>query len=179
MGNIPALPIILILPFLYAAALTVPVPKVSGENLTELCSRAVDPTFCVESLESDPRTAASDLRGLANISVGLATSNVTAARRLVERLAEQEADPVLRGRYEQCSGLYREAVKELKKAERSVGKGDFGGMGEWASMVLEKSEDCSDEFTVPPEEPAQLKESNRNVQHLCNVMYVIAVAIVG
>ncbi|KAI4338641.1 hypothetical protein MLD38_023674 [Melastoma candidum] len=99
-----------------------------------------------------------------------------ATRRLVEQLAGKEADPVLSGRYEQCSGLYKEPVKELKRAERNVGKGDYGVDGESASMASMALSACrkKEKLKLERRGAARRGGSNRGVATMADVDDVAA-----
>ncbi|KAB1201074.1 Cell wall / vacuolar inhibitor of fructosidase 2 [Morella rubra] len=74
----------------------------------EVCNRSGVSEFCVEALESDPRTAsAPDLLSIAKIALDLAKTNATSTRNYIDgMLKRDDTKPALRPALEKCASSY-------------------------------------------------------------------------
>ena len=48
-----------------------PTQSIGQDVLNDICSKTADPSFCLQTLKSDPQTVTTDLLGLAGISIKL------------------------------------------------------------------------------------------------------------
>ena len=90
-----------------------PSTKLSGNEVQEICSTTQNPSFCVQTLNSDPRTAAADLKGLAGISIDMAKASAKETATLISSLVENSSDPKLKGRYQTCAENYDDSIDSL------------------------------------------------------------------
>ncbi|XP_057464966.1 pectinesterase inhibitor-like [Actinidia eriantha] len=148
--------------------------KVTNALLEEICSATSDANFCLQVLKSNPRTASTDLRGLALISLDLTEASATKTYATINALIKQEPNAQLKSRYVFCSRKYASAIGELGVARRYWQIGDYKGVYNQVSGAVEDVENCGDEFEVPPPVPIQLRQKINDFGKLGVIVLVIA-----
>ncbi|GMY22408.1 pectinesterase inhibitor-like [Fagus crenata] len=146
--------------------------KIGEDVLTDLCSKTDDPSFCLQSLKSDPQTATTDLRGLAGVSINLAKTTVTKTHTFIKSQLEKTTDPQLKKQYSQCLDSYDDAIGNVDYASEQLSSSDYGGVSSAASACMTDISDCQDATSALPQ---QNKESNL----LCKVTLLIANRLLG
>ncbi|KAM7463182.1 hypothetical protein LguiA_031303 [Lonicera macranthoides] len=158
-------------------ALASPVKQKAAANndlVSQICSKTINPSVCLATLRSDPRSAKADLRELGHISINLARNSAKSTITLIGTLSEKAKDPILKERLTSCSGNYLDAVSDLDDAEESLSSGDFPGMNIRASAASDGPDDCDDEFNTRPAEPPQLKTRGEILKYICSAVLVIS-----
>ncbi|XP_059630022.1 pectinesterase inhibitor-like [Cornus florida] len=146
----------------------------SNKLINSICSSTHNPSLCVQSLKSDPRTASADLKGLGGISIDIAQSNAKSTYNMILSLIKRTTDPKLKGRYDTCRENYDDSISDLDESRQLLKSGDYAGLNIHASAALDGGETCNDNFEGPPAEPAQLKQANQRLEDLCSIILVIS-----
>ncbi|KAL6325911.1 hypothetical protein AAG906_038402 [Vitis piasezkii] len=156
-----------------------PSVKIANNELTEICSTTQDPSFCVQALKSDPRTANADLKGLAQISIDLAKASATKTTTLITSLVEKANDPKLKGRYETCAENYDDSISSLDDCTQSVSSRDYVSLNFQASAAMDGPVTCLDSFEGPPKDPSELPTKSEDLIHLCSIILAISKRLIG
>lgn len=153
--------------------------KIASNELNEICSTTQDPSFCVQALNSDPRTANADLKGLAQISIDLAKSSATKTTTLITSLVEKTSDPKLKGRYQTCAENYDNSISSLDDCTKSMSSGDYSSLNFQASAAMDGPMTCLDSFEGPPKDPSELPSKCEDLEHLCSIILAISKRLIG
>ncbi|WKA10917.1 hypothetical protein VitviT2T_028462 [Vitis vinifera] len=91
---------------------------VQKELIQKVCSKTSNRTFCVETLESDPRTpSAYNLPSLARIAIELSIANVSDTQALIaSKLRGDTTDPDVKHTLKWCVTWYTEVIALLRSA---------------------------------------------------------------
>ncbi|XP_059630023.1 pectinesterase inhibitor-like [Cornus florida] len=146
----------------------------TNELITSICSSTTNPSLCVQSLKSDPRTASADLKGLGAISIDIAQSNAKSTLNMIVSLVKQTTDPKLKGRYDTCRENYDDSVSDFDECRKFLKSGDYASLNTYASSALDGPDTCNDGFEGPPAEPPQLQAANKKLEGLCSIVLAIS-----
>ena len=105
-----------------------PTQSIGQDVLNDICSKTADPSFCLQTLKSDPQTVTTDLLGLAGISIKLAKTTVSETHTFVKSQLAQTTDPKLKAQYSQCNDSYDDATGNVDYANERLKVGDYGGV---------------------------------------------------
>ncbi|KAK3187740.1 hypothetical protein Dsin_027301 [Dipteronia sinensis] len=147
--------------------------QVSSGEINDICSMTLNPSYCVELLQSTPGTATTDLKGLAKIILDLAHSNTSKTLDQIHSLIPKTTDPILKESYQSCSEHYDNATSDLDEAESDFKQGDYFGMNIQASGALDEAGDCNDETEGLPADPS-LRKGNQDLKNICGIILVVA-----
>ncbi|GAV71661.1 PMEI domain-containing protein [Cephalotus follicularis] len=150
---------------------------VTSDELNRICSHTLGPSFCVQSLKSDPRTANADYRGLCRISLDVAERNARGTLTLINDLIAKEANPILTDRYTQCVVNYNSAISLLEDARQKFDANDFVHVAGDGSTAQVEARSCERRFANPPKDASSLSQSNNNVATLGSLVFYLAVYI--
>ncbi|KAK2643764.1 hypothetical protein Ddye_018959 [Dipteronia dyeriana] len=152
--------------------------QVSSGEINGICSKTLNPSYCVKLLKSTPGTATADLKSLAKIILDLARSNATKTLNQIHSLIPKTTDPKLKESYRSCSEHYDNAIGDLNKAESDFKQGDYFGMNIQASGALDAAGDCDDETEGLPASPSLIK-GNQDLKNFCGIILVVANRLKG
>lgn len=153
--------------------------SITSKEVEDICSTTLDPPFCVQALNSDSRTAGADLKGLAQISIGLTKSDATKTATLIASLVKKAKDAKLKGRYESCAENYDNSISSLEECKESVSSGDYVSLNFQASAAMDGPTTCLDGFEGPPEAPSQLSSKCQDSVHFCSIILAISKRLIG
>ena len=145
--------------------------KIGSDVLSQICAQTEDTDSCLKALQSDPRTASTDLYGIAQVSINLANATATETKTKIKSQLGQTTDPNLHHRYLQCLDSYDNAIGKINYAnDRWIIK-DFLALEAASSDCLIDINTCKDVTT--PASPF-LPEQNNKSHLLCNIVSTIA-----
>ena len=145
--------------------------KIGNDVLSQICAQTEDRNSCLKALQSDPRTASTNLYGLAQISINLANATATETKTKIKSQLGQTTDPNLYDKYLKCLDSYVNAVSKINYANERWSIKDFLALGAAASDCLIDINTCKDVTT--PASPF-LPQQNDKSHLLCNAMSTIA-----
>ncbi|KAK9270415.1 hypothetical protein L1049_025994 [Liquidambar formosana] len=158
----------------YAAAADAP-----SHLVRESCNKTTltqwNYTFCVEALESDPRTAsASDLLTLANIAIELAIANATKAQaHLYDMLKNSDTGSNFKAPLEGCVHWYDMMIESFGEALDGVRKKNYDIANYCAFIVGDYVDNCEKELDSNAAHDPSLETNNKNVKEFSLIGYVI------
>ena len=145
--------------------------KIGNDVLSQICAQTEDRNSCLKALQSDPRTASTDLYGLAQISINLANATASETRTKIKSKLGQTTDPNLYDQYLKCLESYVNTVSKINYANGRWSIKDFLALEAAASDCLIEINTCKGVTT--PAWPF-LPQQNDKSHLLCNIMSTVA-----
>ena len=145
--------------------------KVAKDVVEKICAKTEDPSYCSHAIESDPRTGAANLTGLAEICIDLAGDGAKKAEALVAGLIKNASDPQLKDKYTACSQNFVAAIEDLGEASEDLRAGNSSGVAESGLDGLFEAQNCRDEFEAPPKDPSDLLGLVGKLITLCGAVF--------
>lgn len=150
----------------------------SGALVVEVCKEIDDTNFCIQALQSDPRTIkATNLKDLAPISVDLAYTNATSSVSKIESLIKQTTDPNLKEILNSCLENFEDAVENLESAKEDVKVDNYSNANMRAHYSYSNALECEDLFKNEPTYRSPLSIENRNLMLLSEVIGAITMKL--
>lgn len=111
-----------------------------------------------------------------SIAVDLARSRAYYGLSQVQTLEYKAfGHPVLKQRFQACSGFYARGRSLLNRAKQSVGLKDYGKVGERARSAMRMYKHCTDQFKGrAPAMPAELQNVSFALRNLCEIVFTVA-----
>ncbi|XP_011101767.1 pectinesterase inhibitor-like [Sesamum indicum] len=127
-------------------------PSATGNKLTDieikhLCSKTNNLGSCYKLLKSDPRTTNVDARGLAEVSVDLASKK-------------------------SCSSNYTDAIRDLKAIKNYLKSGAFKNIPVQVKDASEEIKQCKKVFGGATSDGAHIKKKNQEFEFLISIVEV-------
>lgn len=93
-----------------------------SQLLIDVCNRTINVTFCLDTLESDPKSSkASDALKLAEATIGLALKNAKESKKHMDSLLiSRNTRPDYKPAIKECSVLYESMVKTFSGAFEEI-----------------------------------------------------------
>ncbi|KAK3013787.1 hypothetical protein RJ639_010146 [Escallonia herrerae] len=145
----------------------------SGSAVTDLCSKAEDPNFCLDAFTSAAAGEA-DLKGLGQISLHLAISNATVTLHKLKELITFMKDGIpVKARLQACVFYYTRAGQILEISDEDFKLGYYQDMTVEATFAYASAQFCEDLFHQPPSTVNPLGDANRNLKLLSNIVSTV------
>ncbi|KAK2973725.1 hypothetical protein RJ640_019725 [Escallonia rubra] len=145
----------------------------SGSAVTDLCSKAEDPNFCLDAFASAAAGEA-DLKGLGQISLHLAISNATVTLHKLKELITFMKDGIsVKARLQACVFYYTRAGQILEISDEDFKLGYYQDMKVEATFAYASAQFCEDLFHQPPSTVNPLADANRNLKLLSNIVSTV------
>ncbi|KAL3624461.1 hypothetical protein CASFOL_031129 [Castilleja foliolosa] len=138
-----------------------------ADLISDVCSKTLNPSLCIQTLRSDPAARGADLRGLGQIIIPKAK----AATQNVITIAKSIGGPIART----CVETSTSAIDNLNECIGYLKKSDKTSINDLQTKAGAAETDvgtCDDEFE--DREPAKLKAASQKAQGLIGVLVAIA-----
>lgn len=141
---------------------------VSDSDLTFLCSKTDQPSFCQTTLKSDPTwITTTDVHGLSHITLKQATNKANYIPQYLGSVSAR-AEPELAVKYVACSVDYETVViPKLTEADTSFKSGNVMTGSQAIVSVLSQIDVCSSRFELAPQDMSQFTSLSLEIQTLC------------
>ncbi|KAH7844491.1 hypothetical protein Vadar_028601 [Vaccinium darrowii] len=158
--------------------------KTKSKLINQICSKAENPSLCLKVLNSDPRSARADLKGLGRISIFMAQKHAKQTSDLITSLRKGPSS-YLTGQYDVCAEVYGSAIGDLNGARQILFKkvlspSDISTFHSRASAAFTRPVTCEDALLGPDEpshEPPKLKQANDMFKGLCSIVVEIGASL--
>ncbi|PIN22704.1 Pectinesterase [Handroanthus impetiginosus] len=152
-------------------------PSSTANNLTDneikhLCSKTVNLEACYKLLKSDHRTAKVDAKGLAEVSVDLASNKANKTRTQLNSLAKATHDSQLRNLYNLCSKNYEDTIRDLEDAKKNLHSGAYKDISVQVNDAVEEVKNCQIVFNGASSDHAHIKKKNKDFEFHLNIVKV-------
>ncbi|KAB1225605.1 Cell wall / vacuolar inhibitor of fructosidase 1 [Morella rubra] len=146
----------------------------SGNLLEEICKQTPLYDLCLSSLQSNPQSSKTDVKGLARIMADTLLANAADALNYIEGLIKQSPEPEVERSLAYCAELYIPVVKyTLPQAIDALTNGQYKFANFGISDAAKEADACEKKLSGSTKSP--LSDWNNLVENLSDV----AVAIVN
>ncbi|KAL2226293.1 UNVERIFIED_CONTAM: hypothetical protein Sindi_1988000 [Sesamum indicum] len=152
-------------------------PSATGNKLTDieikhLCSKTSNLESCYKLLKSDPRTTNVDARGLAEVSVDLASKKAKKLHSVINSVVNKTHDSRLKTIYQSCSSNYNDAIRDLKAIKNYLKSGAFKNIPVQVKDASEEIKQCKKVFGGATSDGAHIKKKNQEFEFLISIVEV-------
>ncbi|KAK4382578.1 hypothetical protein Sango_2857300 [Sesamum angolense] len=152
-------------------------PPVTSNRLTDtdikhLCSKTNNLESCYKLLKSDPRTTNVDARGLAEVSVDLASKKANKIHSLINSFVNKSHDSRLKNIYKSCSSNYNDAIHDLNVIKNYLKSGAFKNIPVQVKDASDEIKQCKKVFGGATSDGAHIKKRNQEVEFLISIVEV-------
>lgn len=146
----------------------------SKYSISFICSKAPNPSLCLQAYNSDARSVNADLSDLCQIAIDFSEKSARQTLNLVNQLL-QNAKGVHETRLQDCAFHYLNCANLFNQTGKILQSGDFQKTVDGGNGALAESANCDAEFVKsPPKEPDELRQSSVLVQQLGAVAVLTA-----
>ncbi|KAM7466525.1 hypothetical protein LguiB_014087 [Lonicera macranthoides] len=134
----------------------------------QVCKTTMDPSLCVSTLRSNPRSSSSDVKGLAHIMLEVSLIKGSDNFAQVKKLVRNATDPIEKQCLDDCVIQYGLLIDDVNEAIHYLESNSFrdaNGHAGWAADDAETCEDCFIEL----KHPSPLTDRNILFVHLGRV----------
>ncbi|CAO2813924.1 unnamed protein product [Amaranthus hypochondriacus] len=104
-------------------------------------------TFCLQALNSDPKSQSANLTDLGLISINLVKNNVTNTLSLINSLIEDKTTSTKeKAALEDCSESYTDSIDEINEIVTDYSKKRFDDVYTMMSGVMTNADSCEEGF---------------------------------
>ncbi|KAK4421961.1 hypothetical protein Salat_2146800 [Sesamum alatum] len=152
-------------------------PTSTGHKLTDteikhLCSKTNNVGGCYKLLKSDPRTTNVDARGLAEVSVDLASNKANKTHSLLNSSVNATHDSRLKNIYKLCSSNYNDAIRDLKAIKNYLHLGTYKNIPSQVKDADEEIKQCKKVYGGATSDRSHIKKKNQEFELLISIVKV-------
>uniref|UniRef100_A0A7N0TFU7 Pectinesterase inhibitor domain-containing protein n=1 Tax=Kalanchoe fedtschenkoi TaxID=63787 RepID=A0A7N0TFU7_KALFE len=147
---------------------------IPSATISQICSKAINPSSCLALLNSAPGVGSADLKGVGAIVLDAASSKASQAKSILPSLASKAGSAALKQRYTDCLEFYDEAVSDIGDAKQALKANDLDTMNASVSAAQTYVGDCTDSFDTPPADPSDLPKRNKDAFDTLSVALVVS-----
>ncbi|KAL7128655.1 hypothetical protein ABFS83_13G008800 [Erythranthe nasuta] len=138
--------------------------KITDEEIKQLCSKTSNLNRCYKLLKSDHRITNVDAKGLAEISIDLASKNAKEIHSVLSVLANGTRSSQLREMYNHCAANYYNIIRDLEEAKKNPNMG-----AAQVAVASEEIKSCKIVFAV---DHSHVSKKNEDFSFLLSVVRV-------
>lgn len=146
--------------------------KVTDTEIKHLCSKTNNHEDCYKLLKSDHRTTNVDARGLAEVSVDLASNKASKIHSQLNSFAKGTHKSQLRNIYNLCSKNYNDVIRDLKVVKNNLLSGAYKNIPIQVTDATEEIKSCKQVFDAAPSDYMHMKTKNKDVEFLLSIVKV-------
>ncbi|KAL8490179.1 hypothetical protein ACS0TY_025910 [Phlomoides rotata] len=138
-----------------------------ADLISDVCSIAINPSLCTQTLRSDPRSRGANLKGLGQIAIVKAEAATQNAIRVVKSFSGK-----FKAIVDTCVETFNDAIGDLKESSQALKAGNKGDVQTRGSSALTNAGTCDDEFGG--KEPPRVKAASKTAQDIIGILLAIA-----
>ncbi|KAI4343186.1 hypothetical protein MLD38_027719 [Melastoma candidum] len=161
---------------LLALLAVVPSSCATGEVVRRVCRRASDYEYCVNTLNSDPRSPDADRYLLAYISFGMAFTNASSTLDYISRLLKSgwSNDTKLADGLRECRKGYKKGVAAMVSANNDLNSETYYYLAEYADTAARGANVCQAAIAGTRRPPPGLAARNGDMKSLCEICSLVS-----
>ncbi|KAL0853835.1 hypothetical protein Bca101_058987 [Brassica carinata] len=132
--------------------------KISEGDISTICSKTKNPSFCLNFFKSTPATKTLDLFDVAKFLINDASQDASVTQKQFESLAKSTADPRSKNIYIQCLENYKNALGEFDAAIKALEAKDNASLNIKVSAAMTDGDSCNSELPSVKPNPQLLKQ---------------------
>ncbi|XP_078435070.1 pectinesterase inhibitor 28-like [Wolffia australiana] len=142
-----------------------------ADLIRRTCNSTTFFDLCVSSLQSDPRSFKSDVKGLSVIVIKLGISNATRTSSFSSRLVKRKRDAALGSALQGCAARYADARVALRSALDALTMDEYDFASLHVSAAAAYADMCHSLFRLSPEldYPPALATGEKALVRLCAI----------
>ncbi|KAM7462494.1 hypothetical protein LguiA_030615 [Lonicera macranthoides] len=134
----------------------------------QVCKTTMDPSLCMSTLRSNPRSSSSDVKGLAHIMLEVSLNKGSDNFAQVKKLVGKATDPIVKQCLDDCVMQYDLLIYHLNEAIHYLESNSFIEANSHASGAADDAETCENCF-IELKRPSPLTDRNNLSAHLGGV----------
>ncbi|KAM7462502.1 hypothetical protein LguiA_030623 [Lonicera macranthoides] len=134
----------------------------------QVCKTTMDPSLCMSTLRSNPRSSSSDVKGLAHIMLEVTLSKGSDNFAQVKKLVRNATDPIVKQCLDDCVLHYDLLIDDVNKAIHDLESNSFREANGHAGGAADDAETCENCF-IELKHPSPLTDRNNLSVHLGRV----------
>lgn len=147
--------------------------------IRKTCDHTLYKSLCMSSLQSDPNSLKTDLKGLATIAINLAKANATDTSEQINKLFNTTTDPFIQDCLTDCSENYADAVDQLGNSIAALDSKAYNDVNTWVTAAMTDADTCEEGFTAEPGHKLVLGDRNTVFSQLCSNVLAITNLLAG
>lgn len=147
--------------------------KLTDTEIKQLCSKTGNLESCYKILKSDHRTSNVDARGLAEVSIDLASKKANQIHSELNSMAKATRNSRSRNTYSLCSKNYNDIIRDLEAAKNKLKLGAYNDIPIQVKDASEENKNCEQVFHGGPIDRAHLKKKINDVQLMLSIVTVM------
>ncbi|KAG8385223.1 hypothetical protein BUALT_Bualt03G0019800 [Buddleja alternifolia] len=148
--------------------------KVTDTEIKQLCSKTKNLAVCYKLLKSDHRTTNVDAKGLADISVDLASNKAHKIHSQLNSFAKTTRDSHLKNIYNSCSKNYEAAIHDLEVAKKNLKSSVYKNMPVQVKDTSEEIKSCENLLNgASSNDHAHIKKKNQDFEFLVSIVKIM------
>ncbi|KAL2244558.1 UNVERIFIED_CONTAM: hypothetical protein Sindi_2724000 [Sesamum indicum] len=148
------------------------VTKLTDTEIKHLCSKTSNFGGCYKLLKSDPRTTNVDERGLAEVSVDLASNKANKTYSLINSFINATHDSQLKNIYKLCSSNYYDVIRDLRVIKNYLHSGADKNIPVQVKDASEEIKQCKKVLGGATGDRAHIKKKNQELEFLISVVEI-------
>ena len=134
----------------------------------QVCKTTMDPSLCMSTLRSNPRSSSSDVKGLAHIMLEVSLRKGSDNFAQVKKLVQNASDPIVKQCLDLCMQQYDLLIDDVNEAIHYLESNSFKEANGHAGWAADDAETCENYF-IELKRRSPLKEGNNLFVHLGRV----------
>ncbi|KAF8109160.1 hypothetical protein N665_0102s0068 [Sinapis alba] len=147
--------------------------KISEGDISTICSKAKNPSFCFNFFKSTPATKTLDLFGVAKFLINDASQDASVTQKQFESLAKSTIDLRSKNIYTQCLENYKNALGEFDAALKALEAKDNASLNIKVSAAMTDGDSCNSVLPSVKPSPQLLKQIS-DIDNLSGIVLVIS-----
>ncbi|KAM7462505.1 hypothetical protein LguiA_030626 [Lonicera macranthoides] len=134
----------------------------------QVCKTTTDPSLCLSTLRSNPRSSSSDVKGLAHIMLEVSLRKGSDNFSQVKKLVQNAKDPIIKQCLDLCVMQYDLLIDDVNEAIHYLESNSFRDANLHAGWAADGAETCENCF-IELKRPSPLTEQNNLFVHLGDI----------
>lgn len=155
----------------------------ANDLVSTTCSQTPFLDICLSSLRSDPRSEASDLKGLATIALDRSIANANETKSHIAYLIKSYNPNQTEYEFKclkECMVEYSEGLENLQESSLALSYDNFDAVNSWVAAAMTDADTCENGYLEEdlPENPSPLTERNQFFSKLCSNFLAITTLLI-
>ncbi|XP_010548973.1 PREDICTED: pectinesterase inhibitor 1-like [Tarenaya hassleriana] len=146
---------------------------ITAADINAICGKALNPSFCLKYLKSNPKILASGLPDVAKITIDSAQTSASKTFKQIQSIVQKTTDPKSKQAYTSCLDNYESVVDTLDEAKEHLAAGDPASVNIKVSGAMDGPESCLDDLKNIKADPSVVKNSEY-IGNVCGITLVIS-----
>ncbi|XP_061371862.1 pectinesterase inhibitor-like [Gastrolobium bilobum] len=148
--------------------------KVTKEQMKVICSRSLDPPYCLCNLNLNSRIDKSNIQALAKSTIHLARVYANKTYTVIDSIINIIGEPKVIEKYQLCAQNYKEVIARLIEVDRYLASGDYRKMRIEIFSAIEKAQTCEEKVDETSKTITPIHDNNLDFIRKCSIIWSIS-----